>query len=198
MTKPLINWPALKSVPHHIVADTNFNGIETFAPNQLKRIWPTIDVTTGYYAKNPFPNENTVVYNPEMLDENDVALDGLHYMHDNPAYEDLYQDVFKAISSEPEALSQSVYDQTRNDKLSRKLTRKMLKKNKLNSDDLETLIPAVDGFLRRQFAPKYMRSRKKFNYDKLFPMAGELKKSVDNLELFMKGTVLPEVTITSK
>jgi len=43
-----------------------------------------------------------------------------------------------------------------------------------------------------------MRSRKKFNYDKPFPMTGDLKKSVNNLELFMKGTVLPEVTIISK
>jgi len=90
MLKKLLKWPALKSVPHHIVSDTTWKGIETFAPNQLKRIWPIIDVTTGYYAKNPFPKENTVVYNPEMLDENDVVLDGLHYMHDNPAYEDLY------------------------------------------------------------------------------------------------------------
>lgn len=48
MTKQKLNWPALDAVPHHVVADSTWNGnIETFAPDYMRH------VPRGYADKYP-------------------------------------------------------------------------------------------------------------------------------------------------
>lgn len=199
MTKQKLNWPALDAVPHHVVADSTWNGnIETFTPNHLQRMWPNIDVTQGYYANNPYPRENTILYNPKdtSVDENVIALDGLHYMHDNPAYEDLYSDVMESMKENPQALFEALYDQLRGDgEAAAELTNRFVKGEELRPIDKEYIYPAIDGFLRRQFAPDYMRHVPRGYADK-YPMTGKLKTSVDNIQSFMESVVLPEIMVT--
>lgn len=198
MTKQILNWPALNSVPHNIVADSTWNNnIETFTPNQLQRIWPGIDVTKGYYANNPYPYENTIIYNPndKSVDNNVIALDGLHYMHDNPAYEDLYTDLLNALKENPQAVFEALRDQGLSEEQSRKLTKKFISKEQLESIDKEYLYPAIDGFLRRQFAPDYMRNVPR-GYAYPYNANGKLKTSIDNIQKFMESIVLPEVIVT--
>lgn len=193
-----LNWPALNAVPHHVVADSTWNSnIETFTPNQLQRMWPGIDVTKGYYANNPYPYENTVLYNPKdtTVTEDVITLDGLHYMHDNSAYKDLYKDVLTALQKEPQAIFEALRDQGLNEEDSRQLTRKVMQRKQLESIDKEYLYPAIDGFLRRQLAPDYLRHVPKGYADK-YPMNGNLKSAVDNIQSFMESVVLPEITVT--
>lgn len=162
-----LNWLALDLVPHHVVADSNWvdkegkpNYIETFVPNQLSKLWPGIDTTKGYYANNPFPGENTVLYNPndKSVDENTIILDGLHYMHDNPRFQSHLDTIYENLKSNPEILFHALNDQVWDETKARELTTKVLKNKKLSSDDLEIINPAVDGFLRNQYAPDYMRT----------------------------------------
>lgn len=209
--KEVLNWPALQSVPHHIVANPNWtdkegnpNYIETFSPNDLQRMWPGIDVTQGYYAYNPYPGENTIMYNPndKTVDQNTIALDGLHFMRDNETYRSFYNDLLQEMPKDPQLLFESLNDQTWDEQLSRTLTGEILNKiqsnQELTSEEKEYFYPAVDGYLRRQFAPDYMISETPGDHGYAPKYVGnqDILDKTNTIRELMESYILPEVTVT--
>lgn len=203
--KQVLNWPALQSVPHHVVANPDWNdAIETFAPNDLQRMWPGIDVTEGYYAKNPYPGENTIMYNPndKTVDQNTIALDGLHFMRDNETYRSFYNDLLQEMPKDPQLLFESLNDQTWDEQLSRTLTSEILNKiqsnQELTPEEKEYFYPAVDGYLRRQFAPDYMISKTPGDHGYAPKYTGnqDILDKTNTIRELMESYILPEVTVT--
>ena len=203
--KQVLNWPALQSVPHHVVANPNWdNPIETFSPNALQRMWPGIDVTQGYYAYNPYPGENTIMYNPndKTVDQNTIALDGLHFMRDNETYRSFYNDLLQEMPKDPQLLYESLNDQTWDEQLSRTLTGEILNKiqsnQELTPEEKEYLYPAIDGYLRRQFAPDYMISKNPGDsgYAPKYTGNQDILDKTNTIKEFMESYVLPEATVT--
>jgi len=48
---------------------------------------------------NPSFGNNSIIYNPNHANRDAISLDALHIMHDNPVYEDLYNDYIESAKN---------------------------------------------------------------------------------------------------
>jgi hypothetical protein len=85
-------WKALDNVDFKAIPDstytrekTGIGSIEFFHKDNLDGI----TYPNGYFREHPSPGENVILYDPKTNDEQDIRLDALHVMPQDPVYADL-------------------------------------------------------------------------------------------------------------
>lgn len=208
-----LKWPGLRQVEFGIYPDSNFsagNGyISTITPNQTKALWGdkvsdyeanriAYGNATGKYANergelvNPVFWQNSIIYNPKYANNDAIALDALHVMHDDPIYEELFTDYMnEALNNE--ALVDAAGDEFGD--RGRYIFDKYRAGIPLSLEEQEAIIPAFDAFLRRQFAPSYMVTGKRGGYQNPLKLDGELNERVNAIRRYLESIPLPEVIV---
>lgn len=84
-------FPVAKSYNYHVYPDREvskgYGHIETFAGD-----WPkdTVHYNNGFNLKNRYPGDTSIVFNPDEVTDEDIALDALHVAREqDPVYRDL-------------------------------------------------------------------------------------------------------------
>lgn len=92
MKKNAGKWKALENIDYNVKADTSFTrdrtgigDIDVFN----KYDGDTIPYPNGYKVVNPYPGQNTIIYNPKTNDLQDLRLDALHLMPQDEVYDAL-------------------------------------------------------------------------------------------------------------
>jgi hypothetical protein len=85
-------WKALDNVDFKAIPDstytrekTGIGSIEFFHKDNPDGI----TYPNGYFREHPSPGENVILYDPKTNDEQDIRLDALHVMPQDPVYADL-------------------------------------------------------------------------------------------------------------
>lgn len=96
-------WPALKNMgPSAITPNTNlgnglgYGGIEFMHPDL-----PEVNYDNGTLV-NPTPGKNSIIYNPNTEDEQNIRLDMLHGMHQDPKFNQYREQFKKSVLGDPE------------------------------------------------------------------------------------------------
>ena len=98
-------FPITQSYTYNVYPDENvsngYGDIETFAGDWNKDI---IHYNNGFNLKNRYPGETSIVFNPNKVTDEDIALDVLHVAREqDPIYQDLlkrYEDEAKKTNFE--------------------------------------------------------------------------------------------------
>lgn len=217
---PELNWPALGSIQFNAYPDNTFvadsinnkGHISTITPNQVTALWggdpndyesnrniyPNAE---GKYVKevdnerhliNPRFGENSIIYNPKYINRDAISLDALHIMHDNPVYEDLYNDYINSANNN--AIYDAAYDEFGDRGI--EILDKYYAGQELSKEEQEIVKPIFDGFLRRQLAPNYMQNVEG-GYDTPVDLSNTaLGNKVNNIKDYLESYQLPEVIVT--
>ena len=207
-----LKWPGLRSVNFKVYPDENFQDnegyISTIAPNQIKALFDNISDyeanrisnrnITGKYVNelghlvNPVFWQNSIIYNPKYINNDALALEALHIMHEDPIYEELFNDyVQQAIDND--AILQSAYDEF--DSYGKDVIRKYHNGLPLSVPEYSIIDPIFDALLRRQFAPSYMATSKRGGYQPPLKLKGALGKRVQAIRDYLESIPLPEVIV---
>jgi len=84
-------FPVMAGYKYHIYPDKNvsngYGDIETFAGNWAK---DTVHYNNGFNLANKYPGETAIVFNPDKVTDEDIALDALHVAREqDPTYQKL-------------------------------------------------------------------------------------------------------------
>ena len=152
-------WPVLKHVQYHIVEDPQYlagdygyGDIETFIKASGYDYFDDSGDITLYTYPNPYPEENTIVYNPDRISNprEAIKLDLLHVLRaDDPEYKKLLKNI--RVSDDDEIIQNLLQDE-RNNK-----TQGLSREQRFNN--------AIDGFLRGQLVQGTPEEIKAKNYD---------------------------------
>lgn len=208
-----LKWPGLRSVNFRVYPDNEFSGgggyISTITPNQVMALWGdkvsnyeanriAYGDATGMYANelghlvNPVFNQNSIIYNPAYANNDAIALDALHVMHDNPIYEELFKDYMQqAINNN--AVTQAAYDEFGPRGL--EIISKYREGIPLSLEEQETINPTFDALLRRQFAPSYMVTGEEGGYQAPLKFEGDLNRSINAIRNYLESIPLPEIIV---
>lgn len=216
-----LNWPALGSIQFNTYPDSTFvedlinnrGYISTITPNQVTALWggnsndyePNRNVyndAQGKYVKyvgnerhlvNPTFGENAIIYNPKYTNRDAISLDALHIMHDNPMYQDLYNDYVKSANG-----NVAIYDTARDEFGDKgiEILDKYYTGQKLSNKEQEIINPIFDAFLRRQLSPSYMWNIKG-GYETPVDLNNTvLGDKINNIKDYLESYQLPEVAVT--
>lgn len=115
-----LNWPALQAVDvGYYPAQIDIpGGVETFVPNQYVGINPQdyeanriIYREDGEPLLNPNYGHNSIVYKPEVNNNDSLALEGLHVMHEDPSYEAMFIDLKDQLLQDKSVLGDIMFNQ---------------------------------------------------------------------------------------
>ena len=85
---PIMEQYQFNVYPDKNVSKSGFADIETFAGNDWDK--DKIHYPNGFILKNKYPGQTSIVYNPNKITEQDIALEGLHIAREqDPIYKDL-------------------------------------------------------------------------------------------------------------
>ena len=222
-----LQWPALNSVQLNYYPDerigTGYYGepgaIETFIPSRYgddltDEERNRIIYQEGYPSlQNPYPNQNTIIYNPQYNNNDTLAMDALHVMPTNPTYNDFYQDYINEARDKRnfDAVSNIIFNQIwgnpkyevdDNGRLTDKGrnaaaedARRIAEawQNGENSLEIdEIILPALDGALRNELAPDYLRDPSiRGSYGPHYELSPELRQRVDAINELLQTNILP-------
>lgn len=220
-----LNWPSLSTVDYNVYPDTTFVAdsnnqlgyISTITPNQVKKLWGD-DVTDyeanriwyennnpiGIYVNdkeeliNPKFNSNAIIYNPNYANEDAIALDALHIMHDSPIYQELYSQYMDSMPQKYGPLIEAANDEFGDYGIS--VIEKYQNGIPLTKREQEIVEPIYDALLRRQLAPDYMRNiRGQYQEKAVLPSIPAIGMSGDEaIRQYLESYPLPEINVTNE
>ncbi len=170
-------FPVMKQYKYHVYPDRDVSKgvghIETFAGD-----WPkdTVHYSNGFNLPNRYPGETSIVFNPDQVTDEDIALDALHIAREqDPVYRDL-------LSKYEAEARKTDYGDFRGDG---------------DEDDFHN---GVDGVIRGSM---YRGDRVKARYapaeeyEELYRRYPELGKAYGNLKAYLEGGYIEPATVTA-
>jgi hypothetical protein len=192
-------WKALNNINYKAVADPNFTreatgagSIEYFPADSEGITYPN-----GYYRAHPSPGNDTILYNPVENDEQDIRLDALHMMPQDPVYAAL-----NALYRDAARNSDVMYN------AKQRHNEDAQNYGAENIDSLESYFNnEADGLLRNMFiegTPEYIESRRYYpDKNQLREWNSNLLPFIDDIQRYLETGERPEhviepVVVTAK
>ena len=195
----LTPWPALNNIEYIAVPDTAFTREKTGAGSieVMFKDTPKEGYTygTGYKYPHPKPGHNVIIYNPKENDAQDVRLDALHLMPQDPTYDVLRSEL--AYYADDSDIAYNARNRMNEDIAKYGHPIPGMKYQDYYSNE-------VDGFLRNMFiegTPEYIESKRYYpDKQQLREWNKHLMPYVDKIYDYLTtnkrpANVLPEVTI---
>ena len=191
----LTPWPALSNIEYQAIADPTFTrdktgegSIEYFAPNEKG-----IQYNNGYYREHPMFGHNVILYNPDTNDEQDIRLDALHAMPQDPTY-----DVLNTVYRNRVQDSDVAYNALRRYKEAEDILEKQGQLGKdVNPDPYPFFLNnEADGLLRNlliEGTPEYMDSKRYYpDKQQLREWNAPLVPYVDAIQQYLETNERPQ------
>lgn len=170
-------FPVMRSYNYHVYPDRSvsngYGHIETFAGD-----WPkdTVNYNNGFRLNNRYPGETSIVFDPDNVTEEDIALDALHVAREQ---DPVYRELLKKYEDEARKTN---YEDFRGD------------------GPEEDFHNGVDGVLRGSMY-RGDRARARYapaeEYEMLYKMYPGLSAAYKELKKYLEGGYIEPATVTA-
>lgn len=198
MGEPLKRWKALDNIEFQPWADPTFTRDKTGVGDIEVMFKDTPEegylYGTNYNYPHPLPGQNVVIFNPATNDEQDIRLDALHIMPQDPTYDVLRSRLAYYGDNSDLAINAE-----------RRMQDDMQKYGHLINSPNQYYQNEVDGFLRNMLiegSPEYIESKRYFpDKQKLREWNAPLMPYVDAIQQYLETGekppyVLDEVVVS--